>query len=112
MLLDISKDVQQTKERQDLLVKIQRILQDPANAKGLYVFGEYGTGKSHIMISTLNKLSKMGKTVAQINLADTISKLKQSMSEDKSNTIAEVNDMLRRADVLLIDDLGGEIVGN
>ena len=54
----------------------------------------------------------MGKTVAQVNLADTISKLKQSMSEDKSNTIAEVNDMLRRADVLLIDDLGGEIVGN
>lgn len=74
-------------------------------AKGLYIFGKYATGKSYIMSAVAQALALRGITVLFVYMPDLVRSIKQGMNE--GNLEERVN-QLKQADVLMMDDIGGE----
>lgn len=74
-------------------------------AKGIYIYGKYGTGKSFILYSFAKELVKSGKKVIYAYYPDLIREIKSSIGSDKfEKYILE----LKKIDVLILDDLGAE----
>lgn len=76
-----------------------------SQAKGLYIYGKYGTGKSFILYTFAKELVKDGKKVIYAYYPDLVREIKSSMGTDKfEKYILE----LKKVDVLMLDDLGAE----
>lgn len=74
-------------------------------SKGLYVFGRYATGKSYLISAVAQELAKKNVSVLFCYMPDLVRSIKQGMNE--GNLEERVN-QLKRADVLMLDDVGGE----
>lgn len=72
--------------------------------KGLYLSGNFGSGKSYIVSACLNELVKDGYTAAMIYYPEFLRSLKSSFSTD----FDEQYDYARKSDLLLLDDIGAE----
>ena len=72
--------------------------------KGLYLSGNFGSGKSYIVSATLNELVKDGYTVAMIYYPKFLNILKSSFNTD----FQEQLNYAMQADLLLLDDIGAE----
>lgn len=72
--------------------------------KGVYLYGDFGVGKSFFGQSLANYLASKGKTVSYINNNDLSTHLKQLFSVGYKKTI----DTLKNVDFLFIDDIGSE----
>ena len=72
--------------------------------KGLYLSGNFGTGKSYIISAMLNELVKDGYKVAMIYYPEFLRILKSSFKTD----FDEEYDYARKVDLLLFDDIGAE----
>ena len=72
--------------------------------KGLYLSGNFGSGKSYIISAMLNELVKDGYKVAMIYYPEFLRILKSSFKTD----FDEEYDYARKADLLLLDDIGAE----
>lgn len=75
--------------------------------KGLFLHGMYGTGKSYLTYNILNRFAKMGKTVVFCLVPEMIRSIKDNMGVH--GYIDNLVVKLKRADVLVLDDLGGEM---
>lgn len=75
--------------------------------KGMYIFGHYGTGKSYLLSAIAQELANRGITVLFVYMPDLTRSLKQGMNE--GNLEQRIN-RLKQADVLMMDDFGGENV--
>lgn len=107
--IDLAEDVSQEIERKDALISISSIINNKEN-RGLYLHGTYGTGKTYMIIATLNRLADDGKTVAQINIADFLSSAKSRFDIKGDTFLKDTIQQLKNVDALLIDDIGGEVV--
>lgn len=76
--------------------------------KGLYLSGNFGSGKSYIISAMINELVKDGYTAALIYYPEFLRILKSSFTTD----FDEQFDYARKADLLLLDDIGAENVTN
>ena len=74
--------------------------------KGLYLSGNFGSGKSYIVSACLNELVKDGHNAAMIYYPEFLRTLKSSFSTD----FDEQYDYARKSDLLLLDDIGAENV--
>lgn len=74
--------------------------------KGLYLSGNFGSGKSYIVSACLNELVKDGYTAAMIYYPEFLRILKASFDTD----FEEQFDYARKSDLLLLDDIGAENV--
>ena len=72
--------------------------------KGLYLSGNFGSGKSYIVSACLNELIKDGHSAAMIYYPEFLRSLKSSFSTD----FDEQYDYARKSDLLLLDDIGAE----
>ena len=72
--------------------------------KGLYLSGNFGSGKSYIVSACLNELVKDGYNAAMIYYPEFLRSLKTSFSTD----FDEQYDYARKSDLLLLDDIGAE----
>ncbi len=75
--------------------------------KGMYIFGNSGTGKSYLTICLANRLVENGKTVAYVNARNSVALLRGyviNAKEEFDNFIFK----MKNAEVLIIDDLGNE----
>ena len=72
--------------------------------KGLYLSGNFGSGKSYIISATLNELVSNGYNAALIYYPEFLRTLKSSFKTD----FDEQFDFARKADLLLLDDIGAE----
>ena len=72
--------------------------------KGLYLSGNFGSGKSYIVSACINELVKDGYTAAMIYYPEFLRSLKSSFSTD----FDEQYDYARKSDLLLLDDIGAE----
>lgn len=75
--------------------------------KGLYLSGNFGSGKSYIVSACLNELVKDGYTAAMIYYPEFLRSLKSSFDSDEFD---ERYDYARKSDLLLFDDIGAENV--
>lgn len=76
--------------------------------KGLYLSGNFGSGKSYLICATLNELTKKGYKVALVYYPNFLRSLKSSFNSD----FEEQFDYARKADLLLLDDIGAESISS
>lgn len=74
-------------------------------AKGIYIYGKYGTGKSFILYSFAKELVKTGKKVIYAYYPDLVREIKSSIG---SNNFERYILELKKVDILILDDLGAE----
>lgn len=74
--------------------------------RGLYLYGNLGTGKTHIAMSVLNLLAKQNKKVAFVNCPNFAYQFYSSYTEDDKRE--SKLEQLRNAYCIVIDDIGAE----
>lgn len=85
---------------------VEKILKEPKKYhKGFYLYGPYGTGKSFFLAGLAKKLTKEGLNVLYCFMPDLIRSMKASIG---TNDLEKKINHLKRCDVLILDDIGGE----
>lgn len=74
--------------------------------KGLYFNGNFGSGKSYLISAMINELVKDGKKGALVYYPEFLRSLKASFGKD----FDEQFEYAKKADLLLLDDIGAENV--
>lgn len=97
-------DIHKTKQREELLTHLDKIIADIqenklTNEKGLYISGDLGIGKSFIAQAYCNELNKLGLDVAIVFAPDMFRQMKNT-----ANIESELQ-IYKQTDVLLLDDL-------
>lgn len=103
-------DLISEKERTNILKYIKDFLKKKINnepVKGLYLSGNFGSGKSYILSALLNELSNKGFHTVNVNFQNLLRKLKATFGEYDSD-YDEILDEIMTCDVLLLDDIGAE----
>lgn len=80
--------------------------QKNTHIKGCYLHGSFGSGKSFILAALLNELARKGVNTTIIYYPEMLRVLKESFYDDFDVKM----DLLKKSDVLLIDDIGAESV--
>lgn len=73
--------------------------------KGLYIYGKYASGKSYLLSAIAEALAQRNITVLFVFMPDLVRSIRQGMNE--GNMEERIN-QLKQADVLMMDDIGGE----
>ncbi len=81
---------------------------DSEKPKGLYLNGSFGTGKTYLIASLFNELAKRGVYSAIVYYPEFLRSLKESFDSDYK----EKFHYIRRVPVLLLDDIGAEVVSS
>lgn len=76
--------------------------------KGLYLNGNFGCGKTYLLSAMLNELAKDGKRVVIVCYSELLRSLKESFYDNEE--FKEKINMIKKADYLLLDDIGAESV--
>jgi len=103
------KDIKITKNRTEVIKWIKDYYDnyDPYKTmKGLYLHGNFGTGKSFLIASLLNELkNKFGIRTEIVYFPELLRKLKEDLS-----FVGDKLYYLENVDILLLDDIGAEKV--
>lgn len=103
------KDIKITKNRTAIIKWIKEYYDnyDPYKTiKGLYLHGNFGTGKSYLVAALLNELkNKYGIRTEIVYVPELLRKLKENL-----NMVGEKLYYLENVDILLLDDIGAEKV--
>ena len=84
---------------------------------GLYLYGSFGTGKTYLAACITNRLAKQGQKVAFVNVPQFVTRCRNSIGADFNNPDARdyidtSMERLKRADVVVLDDIGAENTTN
>ena len=74
--------------------------------KGIYLTGNFGCGKTYLISAALNELAKKDHKIAIIYYPEFLRSLKESFNDPDSYN--EKFKMIKRVEILLIDDIGAE----
>ncbi|WP_167629533.1 primosomal protein DnaI [Listeria valentina] len=77
----------------------------PERVKGLYIHGNFGTGKSYLLGAIARELALRGVTTTLVYLPEFMREIKQSISD---NTVSEKIEFAKETEVLMLDDIGAE----
>ncbi len=77
------------------------------HAKGLYLYGAFGTGKTYLLSAMANELSKQGKVCGMVYFPELIAEIKAGFNQEGSGAYQKI-EQLKSIDVLMIDDIGSE----
>ena len=72
---------------------------------GMYIHGEYQRGKTYTLAALANEITKQGFKVVLAYYPDLVRELKSSIG---NNTLESLINKLKQADILMLDDIGGE----
>ena len=75
--------------------------------QNLLFTGDFGTGKSHLSISITKKLMEQGYKCLFLSLPKLLTKIKRTYNKG-GGTEDELLDIIRKVDLLVIDDIGSE----
>ncbi|MEN6350773.1 MAG: ATP-binding protein [Syntrophomonas sp.] len=75
---------------------------------GVCLCGRPGRGKTHLAVSCARKLRMQGFSVLAIRSVDLLNKLRRCYSSKDENAETSILRVLKKADVLVIDDIGTE----
>ncbi|UHP09043.1 primosomal protein DnaI [Listeria marthii] len=74
-------------------------------AKGLFIHGSFGTGKSYLLGALAKELALKGISTTLVYLPEFMREVKQSISD---NTVGEKIQFAKETEVLMLDDIGAE----
>lgn len=77
--------------------------------KGLYLYGAFGTGKSYILGAIANELAKRGVSSMLVYVPEFLREMKGSIGD---HTVNEKLDIIKKAPVLMLDDIGAETMSS
>ena len=78
--------------------------------KGLYLYGNFGCGKTYLIASCFNELAKEGVKSAIVFWPEFLNDLKSSFNSVNKNEFKNKYNAVKKAPILLIDDIGAELV--
>ncbi|WP_332689739.1 primosomal protein DnaI [Halalkalibacter lacteus] len=78
-----------------------------SDGQGLYFYGRFGVGKTHLMGAVANELRDRNIESYIVYTPDFFREMKQSIGD---GTFQEKIDMVKRAQVLILDDIGAETI--
>lgn len=94
------------KKRYDAIKWITKFIKEyPNNKKGLYLSGNFGSGKTYIIASMLNELATKGVKSSIIFWPEFLRDLKSSFNTAE---FGPKYDRIKSSNLLLIDDIGAE----
>lgn len=103
------KDIKITKNRSELIKWIKEYYDNYnpyKTCKGLYLHGNFGTGKTFIVAALINELkNKFGISAEIVYVPELLRNLKESFDE-----IGDKINYLENLDILVLDDIGAEKV--
>lgn len=76
--------------------------------KGLLMTGREGTGKTHLAVAILKEVISKGYKGLYWNVPELFLELRRRMDHGAEENEADLFDIARRADLLVLDDLGAE----
>lgn len=88
-----------------ILQEIKKI-KDGTENKGFYLYGPFGTGKTYLMLSLGKFMSTKGMKVIVAYYPELVRKAKSSIAD---NSLEKLINKLKNVDVLMLDDIGGEL---
>lgn len=91
--------------RKDILTTIQDYKKSDGT-KGIYLYGPFGTGKTFIMLNFAKYLAEKGKKVIFAYYPELVRKVKSAIAD---NSLEKIIVKLKNMDVLMLDDIGGEL---
>lgn len=102
------RQIDSSSESNEALEVIRILMKSIDNNQGIYLYGKPGVGKTYLMCCLANAYANQGKTISFVNSAQLISELKMGFNDSGMNDY-RLN-QLKKVDVLIIDDIGGENV--
>lgn len=75
-------------------------------SKGLYFYGPFGVGKTYFLGAIANELKKLNISTMLIYMPEFVREIKSSFKNDTTN---EKLELFKKADVLMLDDIGAEM---
>lgn len=97
-----------TTNRAKVLAYAQKVLLSGNKmCPGLYIYGNYGSGKTYFLSALANELAQIDIKSIIVFMPDLSRELKNKMAD--SSLEHSVN-LLKNVDVLMLDDLGGEMM--
>ena len=103
--LDLKKE---SADYKSVVMSITQNLMDETNDKGVYLWGKPGVGKTYLAAGMTNFYTRRNVPCAFVHVPKLISDLKL-MFQDPEGMERKLN-MLKRIDVLVLDDIGGESI--
>ena len=108
-LLDLDlENVSYTDDQKQLYLKLAAILHQKAQ-KGLYIIGDLGVGKTYLCTALANSLVKKGEKVAFVKVTDFFNRMRSYFNTDSQQIDRNIA-LLKKADYLILDDIGSEAV--
>ncbi|PLT31196.1 primosomal protein DnaI [Peribacillus deserti] len=77
--------------------------------KGLYLYGKFGVGKTYLLGAIANGLARKRISSLLVYVPDFLREIKNSISD---HTLGEKLEMVKKAPVLMLDDLGAETMSS
>jgi DNA replication protein DnaC len=74
----------------------------------LFLYGDYGTGKTHLAAAIANYLSTVGDNVMFITVPDLLDHLRRAFDPKADVTFDKLFNQVRTVPILVLDDLGTE----
>lgn len=114
--IDIPREIKEAKmkdinldyeSRFDIIKWLNHFIKEyPKNkqTKGLYLYGNFGCGKTYLIAAALNELAKKGYCSMIVFWPEYLTKLKGSFGTDFQRNMEHI----KKAKILLIDDIGAE----
>lgn len=92
-------------ERKTLYNAMKKFTNNPHQEKGLYLYGQFGSGKTFVLLKMAKELSKKGIKTIFVYFPDFVRHIKSSFSQ---YNIEPLIVKLKHVDLLVLDDIGGE----
>ncbi|MFD2670657.1 primosomal protein DnaI [Marinicrinis sediminis] len=102
----LQRDWERSESVEHILQYIYQTKQEGLQARGMYVQGSFGTGKTFLMCYLLYELAKDGHSGVIVYMPDFVEDLK-SMFQDNQR-LKDTIDLLKQTDLLIFDDIGAE----
>ena len=108
-----SKIYKTDKKRYDTIIALsnfkEKYKEDP-HQKGIYLYGNFGCGKTYLICAMFNELAKENIKSAIVFWPEFLRDLKASFNSEYKNEFNDKFNSIKKAPLLLIDDIGAESV--
>lgn len=108
---NFSKIYKTDKNRLEVILWLTEFMEkysENTHQKGLYLHGNFGCGKSYLISAMFNELAKKGVKSAIVFWPEFLNDLKSSFNSDYKNEFKDKYNEVKKAPLLLIDDIGAE----